>query len=89
MLTDKEFRHYQELYNDDPVVQRLCKMNFQDDIEPDLEEQIGDLEDQLSSLQWDYDILEEKMDDLEKENEELKQKIQVWETLEKKNDNPL
>jgi chaperonin cofactor prefoldin len=84
MLTDKEFRHYQELYNDDPVVQRLCKMNYQDEIEPDLEERVAELEDEVSDLEYEKSSLEDQLYDLEKENQRLKEKIQVWETLEKK-----
>lgn len=85
MLTDKEFRHYQELYNDDPVVQRLCKMEFSDDLEENLEERVAELEAELDDLRWDFESIEDRNYDLEKENQQLREKIAIWETLESKN----
>ena len=50
-LSDREFRHYQELYNPDPVVQRLCQMRFYEDDADLLESQVADLEDEVGLLQ--------------------------------------
>jgi chromosome condensin MukBEF ATPase and DNA-binding subunit MukB len=89
MLTDKEFRHYQELYNNDPIVQRLCKMDYIDDLELDLESKVADLEDQVSDLDYQNMCLQDERDDLLDKVEELEKKILVWETLEKNDDNAL
>ena len=79
-LTDREFRHYQELYNPDPVVQRLCQIDFVT-IE-ELDEKIAELEDQVESLEWDNDGLREDVQSLRYENKILKEKIQVWKAME-------
>lgn len=89
MLTDKEFRHYQELYNNDPIVQRLCKMDYIDDMDPDLESKVADLEDQVNDLDYDNMCLRDERDDLLDKVEELEKKIQVWQTLEKNHDDSL
>lgn len=82
MLSDKEFRHYQELYNMDPIVQRLCKMDYIDDIDPDLESQVADLEDQVNDLDYTIMCLTDERDDLQEKVDELEKKIAVWQTLE-------
>lgn len=82
ILSDKEFRHYQELYNMDPVVQRLCKMNYVDDMDIDLESQIANLEDEVNDKDYTIMCLEDEKADLEDKIEELEKKIQVWQTLE-------
>jgi hypothetical protein len=79
-LSDQEFRHYQELYNMDPVVQRLCQMDFV--VMEELDEKIAELEDQVESLEWDNDNLRNDVSVLERENRLLREKIQVWNTLE-------
>jgi len=79
-LSDQEFRHYQELYNPDPVVQRLCQMDFVA-IE-ELDEKIADLEDQVESLEYDNDSLREDVYELRRENKILREKIQVWKAME-------
>ena len=79
-LSDQEFRHYQELYNPDPVVQRLCQMDFVA-IE-ELDEKIAELEDQVESLEWDNDTLRDNVSELQRENRLLREKIQVWNVLE-------
>lgn len=81
MLTDKEFRHYQELYNPDPIVQRLCKVDYEEINE--LELQIEELEADMESLESDYEYLQDEVTDLKNENRILREKIQVWNTLEK------
>jgi len=80
MYTDKEFRHYQELYNMDPVVQRLCRVDH---------EALTELEDQVEELKGEVEDLEMRVDELnhdnrrlEHENQLLREKIQVWRTLE-------
>lgn len=80
MYTDKEFRHYQELYNIDPVVQRLCRVDH---------EALTELEDQVEELKGEVEDLEMRVDELnhdnrrlEHENQLLREKIQVWRTLE-------
>lgn len=83
MLSDKEFRHYHELYNMDPVVQRLCKMNYVDDMDADLESQIADLEDQVNDQDYTIMCLQDERDDLLDKVDELEKKILVWNTLEK------
>ena len=82
ILSDKEFRHYQELYNMDPVVQRLCKMNYVDDMDVSLEDQVANLEDQVNDLDYQVMCLQDERADLEDKIEELEKKIQVWNTLE-------
>lgn len=84
MLTDQEFRHYQSLYNLDPVVQRLCNMDFVE--REELESKIADLEDEIDTLNSDANYMQDELDDLRDENEELHQKIKMWETLEKPNE---
>ena len=79
-LSDKELRHYQELDNTDPVVQRLCQMGFVD-IE-ELDEKIAELEDQVESLEYDNDSLRNRVDDLERKNRVLRDQIKVWHILE-------
>jgi FtsZ-binding cell division protein ZapB len=79
-LSDQEFRHYQELDNPDPVVQRLCQMDFVA-IE-ELDEKIAELEDQVESLGWDNDSLRGQLDELRHENRVLREKIQVWKAIE-------
>ncbi len=81
MLTDKEFRHYQELYNMDPIVQRLCQVDYHEISE--LEDEIQELRNDLESLESDYEYLQEEVSDLRRENQLLREKIQVWNTLEK------
>lgn len=79
-LTDAEFRHYQELYNLDPVVQRLCKIDFEEIGE--LTARIAELEDEVEGLEQDNDSLREDIHDYRRENQLLREKIQVWKTLE-------
>lgn len=81
MYTDKEFRHYQELYNMDPVVQRLCKCDHERLSE--LEDEIEELKTDLESLESDLEYLTDEKNDLERENQILREKIQMWNTLEK------
>jgi len=81
MLSDKEFRHYQELYNTDPVVQRLCKVDYEEINE--LELRIEELENDMESIESDYEHLQWELEDLKDENRILREKIQVWDTLEK------
>ena len=80
-LSDQEFRHYQELDNSDPVVQRLCQIDYVA-IE-ELDEKIAELEDQVDSLESDNDELRSELYELRRENRVLREKIQVWHTLEK------
>lgn len=80
-LTDQEFRHYQELTNMDPVVQRLCQMGFVADT--DLYDQIDDLNQQLDDLSGENDDLRWTIEELQSDVRALEQKILVWETLEK------
>jgi FtsZ-binding cell division protein ZapB len=79
-LSDQEFRHYQELYNTDPVVQRLCQIDFVA-IE-ELDEKIAELEDQVESLEYDNDSLRDEISELRHENKVLREKIKVWSVLE-------
>lgn len=79
-LTDQEFRHYQELTNMDPVVQRLCQMGFV--VDTDLKDQIDDLERQLDDLSSENDDLRWTIQNLEDDVKALEQKIQVWTALE-------
>ena len=79
-LSDKELRHYQELDNPDPVVQRLCQMDFAA-IE-ELDEKIAELEDQVESVEYDNDSLRDRVDDLERANRVLREQIKVWSILE-------
>jgi len=79
-LSDQEFRHYQELDNPDPVVQRLCQIDYVA-IE-ELDEKIAELEDQVESLEWDNDTLRDRVDDLERENRLMREQIKVWSILE-------
>ena len=79
-LTDKELLHYQELYNMDPVVQRLCQIQF---------EEIYELQDRIEELTEEVDDLESRLEDahdekrrLEREVRLLREKIQVWTALE-------
>ena len=81
-LSDREFRHYHELYNMDPVVQRLCQMTYYDEVEEDLESKVADLEDEVSILQGANEDLECQVEDLEEKVRELEKKIAVWQTLE-------
>ena len=82
MYTDREFRHYQELYNPDPVVQRLCQMRFYEDDAEELENQVAELEDEVGLLQSVNEDLECQVHDLEDEVRVLKEKIAVWTTME-------
>ena len=82
MLTDKEFRHYHGLYNTDPVVQRLCSMEYLEDHEPSLEDELAELDDQVSSLSWENEELRDEVDTLQSKVAELEKKIAVWQTLE-------
>ena len=82
-LSDREFRHYHELYNMDPVVQRLCQMTYYDEVEQDLESQVADLEDEVSILSSTNEELEITVEELEDKIRVLEEKIAVWETLEK------
>jgi FtsZ-binding cell division protein ZapB len=81
MLTDKEYRHYQELYNMDPVVQRLCKIDHERLAE--LEDEIEELKEQVEILESDLEFEIDEKRALERENTLLREKIQVWNTLEK------
>jgi len=47
MMSDTEFADYQSRYNDDPVVQRLCKMIFNDHRIEDLEYELDQAKDEL------------------------------------------
>lgn len=81
MYTDKEFRHYQELYNMDPIVQRLCKIDHERLSE--LEDEIEELKTELESLESEVEYLTDDRNDLRQEIKILREKIQVWNTLEK------
>jgi predicted nucleic acid-binding Zn-ribbon protein len=48
LMNDTEFADYQSRYNHDPVVQRLCKIIFDNHRIEDLEDEIGVLTDELS-----------------------------------------
>ena len=78
-LTDSEFRHYMELYNTDPIVQRLCKVDHEKLSE--LEDELDEVKTDLESIESDNEYLQEKIDDLKRENRILREKIQIWETL--------
>jgi peptidoglycan hydrolase CwlO-like protein len=80
MLSDKEFRHYHGLYNMDPVVQRLCKMDY--DADAELESQVSDLEEQVNDMDYQIMSLQDERDELAEKVDELEKKIQVWQTLE-------
>lgn len=79
-LTDTEFRHYQELYNTDPIVQRLCKIDH--DKLQELEDEIEELRNELESVQNDYEFSQEDLMDAQHENRLLREKIQIWSALE-------
>ena len=79
-LTDRELLHYQELNNMDPVVQRLCKIQF---------EEIHELQDRIEELTEEVDDLDSRLQDKQDHIESLKhevrllrEKIKVWSTLE-------
>jgi len=79
-LTDKELLHYQELYNMDPVVQRLCRIQFEEihelqDRNEELTEEVDDLECRLQDKE-DY------IQDLKRNVRILEEKIKVWRALE-------
>lgn len=78
-LSDIEFRHYMELYNPDPVVQRLCKIDY-DEISG-LADELEEVKSDLESMESDYECLQEDFEDLKRENRILREKIQVWDTL--------
>ena len=79
-LTDLELLHYQELDNMDPVVQRLCRIQF---------EEIHELQNRNEELTEEVDDLEGRLQDkedqiysLKHEVRLLREKIQVWKALE-------
>jgi FtsZ-binding cell division protein ZapB len=82
MMTAKEFRHYQGLYNMDPVVQRLCR------VDPDeiavLEYRIEELEEEVEDWESRCECLREDIVSLEHENKILREKIKMWSILESK-----
>ena len=79
-LTDKEFLHYQELYNMDPIVQRLCRVQFEDIYE--LQEQVAELTEQVEGLESDLEYASEEKHDLQHEINVLREKIKVWKAME-------
>lgn len=81
-LTDQEFRHYQELYNPDPIVQRLCRCDPEELVELDAE--ITELRSQLDELEWDLHDLKEHNRELTRENKVLRNKLQMWDILQNK-----
>lgn len=78
-LTDGEFLHYHSLYNTDPVVQRLCSMDFVSSDE--LDNRISDLECELSDSEYECDGLRDRIEELEEEVADLNKKLLVWATL--------
>ena len=79
-LTDKEFLHYQELYNQDPIVQRLCKIQFADIHE--LQDQVAELTEQVENLESDLEYAIDEKNEAKREVRILREKIHVWSTLE-------
>lgn len=78
-LTDTEFRHYMELYNTDPIVQRLCRVEH--DRVYELQDELEDARTELESAESDNDYLREVLSEIKRENRILKEKIQIWNTL--------
>ena len=78
-LSDTEFRHYMELYNTDPIVQRLCTVeHYKLEL---LEDELIEVKNDLESAESDNEYLQSEIDDLKRENRILKEKLQIWQTL--------
>jgi hypothetical protein len=81
-LTDKEFRHYQELYNMDPIVQRLCRVDH--DLLNEKDDEIDDLHERLELAELSEEYWKDLSEEYLRKIRVLEEKINMWNILESK-----